>query len=111
MIRADTMAMANDLDRQADRLLPDPEVFAKAMDAQSFFRNLSEAVVINRKGRVLARSALTFALEYETPPDYALAQAGQGDVVLMMNEEQGPRACACEAQKYGKHISVCRPDG
>jgi len=88
VIRADTMAMANDLDRQAERLLLNEKNFSKAIDTQAFFRNLSEAVVINKSGRVLGRSSLTFALEYEMPKDYALRQADQGDVVLMMGEKQ-----------------------
>ena len=88
VIRADTLAMANDLDRQAGILMLDQKMFAKAMDTQSFFRNLSEAIVIDKKGHVLARSSLTFALEYETPPDYMLAQADQGDVILTMGEDQ-----------------------
>lgn len=88
VIRADTLAMANDLDRQADILMFDQKMFSKAMDTQSFFRNLSEAIVIDKKGRVLARSSLTFALEYETPPDYMLRQADQGDVILTMGENQ-----------------------
>ncbi len=88
VIRADTLAMANDLDRQADWLLLDLDVFSKAIDTQSFFRNLSEAIVIEKSGRVLARSSLSFTLEYEIPPDYILAQADQGDVILMMGENQ-----------------------
>ncbi len=88
VIQADTMAMANDLDRQGDRLLLDEKRFAKVMDSQSFFRNLSEAVVIERSGRVLARSALAFSLEYETPHDYSFQRANDGDVVLIMSEDQ-----------------------
>lgn len=88
VIRADTLAMANDIDRQGDRLLLDEKRFAAVIDTQSFLRNLSEAVVIEKSGRVLARSALTFILEYETPPDYALDRANDGDVVLTMSEQQ-----------------------
>ncbi len=88
VIKSDTMAMANDLDRQADRFLLDEKMFSGAMDKQSFFRNLSEALVINNKGRVLARSSLTFSLEYETPADYLMDQADQGDVVLLMGNNQ-----------------------
>lgn len=88
VIRSDTLAMANDLDRQAGQLLLDLNVFSKAIDTQSFFRNLSEAIVIEKSGRVLARSSLSFALEYEIPPDYILSQADQGDVILMMGENQ-----------------------
>ncbi len=88
VIRADTLAMANDLSRQAEYLLPNSENFAKALDTQTFFRNLSEAIVIDLNGRILSRSSLTFTLEYETPRDYALAQAATGDVVLTMNDEK-----------------------
>ena len=88
VIRADTMAMAGDLDRQGDRLMLDERLFSKVIDTQSLLRNLSEAIVITRNGRVLARSALTFTLEYELPSDFDFKQADSGDVVLMMNEDQ-----------------------
>tara|TARA_R110001592_G_scaffold16881_4_gene71436 strand:- start:1279 stop:3570 length:2292 start_codon:yes stop_codon:yes gene_type:complete len=88
VIRADTLAMANDLDRQGDRLILDEKLFSKIIDTQSFIRNLSEAVVINQNGRVLARSSLTFTLEYELPTDYELQRAQEGDVVLMMGDNQ-----------------------
>ncbi len=86
VIRADTMAMANDLDRQASRFLLNEQSLSKAIDTQAFFRNLSEAIVINTDGRVLGRSSLTFALEYEMPRDYALKQADEGGVVLVMGQ-------------------------
>lgn len=88
VIRADTLAMAGDLDRQGDRLMLDERFFSKIVDTQSLLRNLSEAIVIKRGGHILARSALTFSLEYEHPPDYAFKQADEGDVVLMMNDDQ-----------------------
>ncbi len=88
VIRADTMAMANDLDRQAGRFILNEKNLSKAIDTQAFFRNLSEAIVINKAGRVLGRSSLTFALEYEKPQDYALSQADQGGVVLTMSNER-----------------------
>lgn len=88
VIKADTMAMANDIDRQGDRLLLDERVFSKVIDTQSFVRNLSEAIVITEKGQVLARSSLTFILEYEIPQDYAFTRAQDGDVVLIMNKDQ-----------------------
>ncbi len=88
VIKADTQAMANDLDRQGDRLLLDVQKFSAVMDTQSFFRNLSEAIVIEPNGRVLARSALAFSLEYEVPSEYDFRRADEGDVVLMMSDNQ-----------------------
>ena len=88
VIKADTLAMAGDIDRQGARLMLDEKLFSKVIDTQSFIRNLSEAVVINQNRRVLARSALTFTLEYELPSDYELNQALQGEVVLIMGDNQ-----------------------
>ncbi|MGB4058289.1 MAG: PAS domain-containing sensor histidine kinase [Alphaproteobacteria bacterium] len=83
VIRADIMAMAGDLDRQAPMLMASGEAFEKFVQTQSLIRNLSEAIVFEQSGKVLARSGLTFSLEFEDVPDYALRQAEDGEVVVM----------------------------
>ena len=88
VIRADTLAMANDLDRQANRLILDEQSFSKMLDTQSFFRNLSEAIVIEKSGRVLAQSGLTFTLAYEPPSEFQFQNADVNDAVLIMSETQ-----------------------
>jgi len=87
VIRADTLAMAGDIDRQTARFVLDEKALSGVLDTQSFFRNLSEAVVIHSDGRVLGSSALSFSLEYETPSRYEMRQADFGDVVLVMGGE------------------------
>jgi len=88
VIRADTLAMANDIDRQSGRLVLNETLFAKVIDTQSYIRNLSEAIVIDDKGRVMARSSMTFTLEYELPTSYDFKQADQGGVVLVAGESK-----------------------
>lgn len=83
VIRADTLAMANDIDRQAPLLIENDVAFEKVIQTQSLLRNLSEAIVFDASGRVLARSGLTFALEFEEVPEYALRKAAEGEVVIM----------------------------
>jgi len=83
VIRADALAMANDLDRQATFLMGNEKAFETIVETQSVLRNLSEAIVIDSSGRVLARSGLTFSLEMEELPQYAMRQAEQGDVAIM----------------------------
>lgn len=83
IIRADTLAMANDLDRQAGYLIANDIAFEKIVQTQSILRNLSEAIIFDKSGRVLARSGLTFSLEFEEVPQYALRQAEEGEVVIM----------------------------
>jgi len=86
VIKADTLAMANDLDRQAGFLISNAEAFSKVMQTQSLLRNLSEAVVFDESGRVLASSGLTFTLAFEELPTDALDSAKGGDVVVMNGE-------------------------
>ncbi len=88
VIRADTLAMANDLDRQAELLAINEERLTKAINTQSYLRNLSEAIIIDSNGRILGRSSLAFALEYERPSFYELERAENGDVVLITTSEQ-----------------------
>ena len=83
VIRADTMAMANDIDRQATLFLTNKEAFERAIETQSFLRNLAEVVIFDATGRVIASSGLTFSLEYEEISTYALEQADNGEVALM----------------------------
>ncbi len=87
VIRADTLAMVNDLNRQAPILVGNPTAFEKIMQTQSMLRNLSEAIVFDSSGRVLARSGLTFSLEYEEVPSFALQQAEEGEVVIMTGRQ------------------------
>jgi two-component system nitrogen regulation sensor histidine kinase NtrY len=86
VIRADTLAMANDLDRAASFLIENDQALEKVVRTQSVLRNLSEAMIFDSRGRVLARSALTFSLEFEEVPRFAMRQANDGEVVIMTNE-------------------------
>ncbi|MAE51316.1 MAG: two-component sensor histidine kinase [Micavibrio sp.] len=83
VIRADTLAMANDLDRQSMMLIGNAGALEDVVQTQSMIRNLSEVIIFDSNGRVLARSGLTFTLEFEEVPKYALDQALLGDVVVM----------------------------
>lgn len=87
VIRADALAMANDLEQQVGVWLDNPDKFGRIMDTQSLLRNLSEAMIFNGQKRILARSSLTFTLTFEDVPEYILQQADSGDVVLMTGDE------------------------
>ena len=82
VIRADVLAMANDLNRQSMLFLGNAEALDQVMQTQSVLRNLSEAIIFDRNGRVLARSGLTFSLEFEEIPEYVLDQAAAGEVII-----------------------------
>ncbi len=86
VIKADILAMANDIDRQAMVMLDSQAAYEKALDTQSLFRNLSEAMIFDKSGKILARSGLTFTLTFENVPDYLLDQAQDGEVVILTND-------------------------
>ena len=86
VIRADILAMANDIDRQALRMMDAQAAYSAALDTQSLLRNLSEAMIFDKSGKILARSGLTFTLTFEKVPDYLLEQARDGEVVILTSD-------------------------
>lgn len=82
-IRADLLAMANDISRQAVTLSTNQEAFDRVMKNQLFVRNLSEAMVIDGSGRVLAEAGFTFTLSFENVPKPTFEKADMGEVVLI----------------------------
>src|SRR3546814_10996708 len=56
------------------------------MTAQAAVRNLTEAVVMDGTGHVLARSNLSFSFELEPLPERAMGQAREGEVVILTTE-------------------------
>ncbi len=85
-IRADAVAAARDLGRDADRIMNRPAQFNQLIKLQAKLRNLTEAVVFDAGGRVLARSGLTYLLEFEPIPPGAVEKARAGEVALMTSD-------------------------
>lgn len=86
VIRADILAMANDIDRQALVMMDAQAAYDRALDTQSLLRNLSEAMIFDQSGKILSRSGLTFTLTFEKVPDYLMEQARDGEVVILTND-------------------------
>ncbi|NQW10910.1 MAG: PAS domain-containing sensor histidine kinase [Alphaproteobacteria bacterium] len=85
-IRGDALAMANDINRDASFMQADPRRFNQVVSAQAALRNLTEAVVFDGSGRVLARSSLSFAFDFEPLPYEAMGQARSGEVVVLTGQ-------------------------
>jgi len=86
VLRADVLAMANDLNRQAVQLAEDPVRFAQVVSAQAYLRSLTEVIVFDGSGKILARSGLTFALSFEPITEEMRDRARNGEVVLLISE-------------------------
>ncbi len=84
-IRADALAMVADINRDP-YVESTPGRLGQILAAQTAIRGLTEAMVLDGVGRVSARSALTFSLEFDTIPEDALARARAGEVVVLTSD-------------------------
>jgi two-component system nitrogen regulation sensor histidine kinase NtrY len=89
-IRADILAMANDVNRLPQRLLRDPNRFSRFLSTQAAIRALSEATIFDSSGRILARTTLSLAATFDDVPLEAIDRALSGDVVIFgaRNDDQ-----------------------
>ncbi|EME69807.1 Signal transduction histidine kinase involved in nitrogen fixation and metabolism regulation [Paramagnetospirillum caucaseum] len=85
IIGGDALAMANDINREGLILLRSPQHFGQFVGTQAAIRGLTEAIVFDTRGNILARSGLIFAVEasIDQIPAWALDKARGGDVVVL----------------------------
>ncbi len=83
-IRADILAMANDMNRDAAQLTTNQNIFKTFIQTQSILRNFSEITLFDENGKVIAS-----ALKGETiatmplPPPSIIQKAEKGEVVVI----------------------------
>ena len=86
-MRADLLAMANDLNAEAYRIMRQPQVANRVLQAQAAVRSFSEATLFTRTGKVLARVSYGFLPSFETVPPEAMEQASKGEVLIFRRDE------------------------
>ncbi len=100
-IRADVLAMANDLNRDAVKLALNPQHLEQVVSAQAALRGLTEAMIFDRAGHMLARSSLSFTLGFEPVPDEAMHLADTGDVAIMTNDSDDRVRALVRLNQFG----------
>lgn len=89
LIRAQVVSLAESLRPEASHLLKDRTRLSEVLDALISQYSLPEAIIIDaRNNQVLARSKLTFTLEFELIPDWAFARSLDEGGIVMTNEAQ-----------------------
>ena len=99
-LRADALAMANDLNREAPRLIADPVFFDQFVSTQALLRGLTEALIFEGNGRTLARSNMTFMLQFERVSETALAEARSGEVVRLATESDDRVRAVIQLERF-----------
>ena len=88
-IRADALAIANDLNYNASNLIGNPYSLSSILTSHTTFRSLSEAIVIDGRGKVLGQAR--YSLSGDTITNISkiqFAEAGDGKTVVL----RSPRA-------------------
>ena len=108
-IRADALAMASALSRNAPLLLRSSLIFRRVVERQAAARSLPEAIVFDDSGTVLATSGLSQALQLEPVPDWAMQKARKGEVAVMAKrKDQRVRALVRLDRFYNTYLYVGR---
>lgn len=82
-VGAQLLIMANDINREGPRLLNNPAQLNEYVTNQTALRNLSESVIIDGTGQVLAKSQFAFSITFTTIDDVTIEKARTGDVVQL----------------------------
>ncbi len=87
VIGGDALAMANDINHEGPALLRSPAWLAQMVATQAGVRALSEALVFDTTGQVLARAGLAFSMELSIDriPHWAFDRARGGEVAVLTN--------------------------
>ncbi len=86
-LQADAQAMAHDLQRDVHLSLTNPTVFSQILNGQVALRSLNEAVVLQQR-QVVARSLLSFSLNFDSLPTEVVTRAREGEVALTERDDR-----------------------
>lgn len=88
-IKADILAMAGDLNRQSELLSSKDDAMVQMLQTQSFFRNLSEAVLLDEKGDIIMQSGLSMNSPKDLITDDILKRVAQNDGkdIIILNQD------------------------
>ena len=86
-IRADALSMAADINRQVSYISGSATRFNQVVERLAELKSLTEAAVVTRNGRIIARDALSLALELQRIPEDALQAASGGETVILSERD------------------------
>jgi len=86
-IQTDALALANELNQNAAALMRNQRLFSDVLSQQSALRSLSEAVVLDSSGQVLARGQFSLLTEIEGLPAGVLHSADDGGIAVIDSKD------------------------
>ena len=86
-IQSDVLTIANDVNREAFKLRGNPALLEQYLTNQTALRNLSEAIILDGTGQVIAKSRFAFAVTFMNIRGEWLTDARDGEVVLLRADQ------------------------
>ena len=99
-IRSDVLTMANDVNREAFRLANDPVQMDTYLNNQVVLRNLSEAIIFDGTGEVLAKSRFAFAVTFTNLRSDWVDRAREGEIVLLRSDDTNKLRAVVKLTSY-----------
>ena len=108
-IRADALAMAADLNRESASLDFNSARLRQVVNAQAALRSLTEAIVFDGSGRILARTGLSFTMEVDQIPVGKIEEASAGNVVEVTSDTEDRVRALVRLDGFGDAYLYRRP--
>ena len=99
-IRSDVLTIANDVNREAFKLLSEPNLLNQYLTNQAALRNLSEAIILDGTGQVVAKSRFAFAVTFTSIGGDWLTKARQGEVVILRGDQTNKLRAAVKLNSF-----------
>jgi len=92
--RSHIIALARDLRSEGSAIYQNPRYMNNIIAAHATLRSLSEIIIFERSGKLLAKAGDSFLIEFEgAPPSWAFNAAGNGEIAIWTTD-QGDRVRA-----------------
>lgn len=109
-IRADLLAMANDIDNAAEIAADDPEAFRQFFDGQALLRALPGAFLIRADKSVFMTARTPRSIEFLPPTDSAIRRADEESVIYASEANRDVVSAVVRLNRYDDlYLVVSRP--
>ena len=99
-ISGEVLTMANDVNREAYRLVGKGNLMGRYISDQAALRNLSDAIIFDGTGQVLAKSQFAFAVTFTNLESSWVEKARKGEVVVLRADETNKLRAVVKLNSY-----------
>jgi len=99
-ISGEVLTMANDINREAYRLVGKGNLMGRYLSDQAALRNLTDAIIFDGTGQVLAKSQFAFAITFTNLESSWVEKARKGEVVVLRADETNKLRAVVKLNSY-----------